>query len=435
MTLSKEEDFIIGFLFLCIICHGMFFVREWLILGSILITAGLFFRYKKYKKARMSITINFMLEEISIRVKNYFGKMPEALLEPISFFVLMIILSLTGLFQPIRSIEGYMEAFRWLIFLTAYLWGKNFSAVFAIKEKILDRLIWIAFIAALLTWIPGGEFIWLSSGPPEEGRFGLSFGYPNAAAVFLGCHLLLISKDKNPNILFLMVFGISLLCTGSRAGLSLLIFLGLAVVLKKVLIYWENKKQTADGKRLLSFYNKPFWVQDFVAGKATKKNIALKFLIMIVLILLMQHIVLRYQASLQHLLNWTDSSLSERIVYYLDSIKIACQAYFLPRAGGWLAFPFVQNISYWTLDPHSSICRIMLNQGLAGVVILAIWAIRGIKGYIIDLLKSKQLSAICTKTAILYLGLHSLIDVDMCFGALGILFWLLIGIECDNSNA
>lgn len=393
MATWKEEDYLTGFLFLCVICHGMFFAREWVVLGIIFITYRLF----SYGKT-------FRSEMISDGTQSYFN--------PVMLFPTMILLSLTGLFHPVRSVEGWLEALRWLVFLTAFLWGRELALTIESRDRILNRILWVALIGTIITWLPGSEFIWMSPGSPEAGRFASSFGYPNAAAVFFGCQLLLLQKEKKTNGYFLIVFAICLVSTGSRAAtLMLLFFYGILAIKKKVLS--AEKDQILTSKQL-GFYKRAAW-EDWAAG--------------IVIILLFQYTLLYFQGSYQHLFDWTDTSLNERVVYYFDSIKIAWYANFLPQAGGWFAFPFVQTLSYWALDPHSSFCRILLNQGLAGIVLLGIWLIKGVIGYCKDLIWGKDLTVICTKTAALYLGLHSLIDVDMSFGALGILFWLLVGMN------
>jgi hypothetical protein len=321
--------------------------------------------------------------------------------------------------------EGWLEAFRWLILLIAFLWGRRYAIDDQIRDRILNSIILIAILSTILTWVPGSEWIWVPAGSPEAGRFGASFGYPNAAAVFLGSIILLLLKDKEARVIHLLVAVISVICTGSRAGVSLLLFFCPVLFLKKTILRIREKK-AAQSDNILSFYTGSAW-----SGPKESKyhTVIMRTFALVSLGLIMQQTILRYNGSLLHLLDWTNTSLGERTVYYLDSFKLARVAHFLPQAGGWLAFPFIQTTPYWTLDPHSSFCRILLNQGLGGVIILGIWSLKGLINYLTDIIKSSDLTQICIKTAAVYLAAHSLVDVDMAFGSLGILFWLLVGMS------
>jgi len=413
LTSWREEDVFTVFLGLSVICHGMFFWREWLVFGSGL----LIFRLLKWIKT--PIIIRFDREQLTTLFKEYIGdwriifRAYKILLDPRGIFLMLIAFSLLGLFHPIRSIEGWLEAFRWLVFLAIYLWGKSLACSVETREKVVKRIVLISLICTIISWLPGSEMIWASAAPPEDGRFALCFGYPNAAAVFIGCQLLLLQKENKVNLLFLSIFLIGIVCTGSRSATVLLLIFSAVLTIKKVTLNLEKNK-TLNSLGFLGFKLE-------TTGEESKS------LIFILLLLLFWTINPRFNSSLQHLLDWTGTSLNERIVYYLDSIRLAWSFRFLPEAGGWLAFPFRQTISYWTLNPHSSVCSVLLNQGLAGVVLLGIWGLKGFICYLKELIRGKDLTSICSKTAVLYLGLHSLMDTDISFGTLGMLFWLLTG--------
>ncbi|MGI6451506.1 MAG: hypothetical protein ACOX3R_14965 [Desulfitobacteriia bacterium] len=427
----KEEDVLTGFLFIALICHGMFFAREWLILGTAFIAAFSFYRLKEYwefKDYGQGEETNESAErkECLVELGEGKGKEARAWLKPVIFFGLMIILSLAGLLQPVRRVEGYLEAFRWVTFLIAYLWGLKLCTKPELREIFLRRALGIALLTVILTWLPGSELIWAMPGPPAQGRFALSFGYPNAAAAFLGCLFILLLAGKEINFIFLLVFGVSFVSTGSRAAMALLLCFSVSLALKRMILKFKERALNPDQQRLLGFYKRAAWTHR--SREEGAKGILLgKVLVLIILLLFMQQTTWRWQSAIQHLLTWTDTSLAERLLYYFDSLKIAWQAQFRPQAGGWLAFPFVQTAAYWTLDPHSSLCRILLNQGLLGAVLVIIWAGKGLWGYLKDLLSSTDLTALGLKTAVAYLGLHSLVDADLSFGFLGILFWLLAG--------
>jgi len=397
----KEEDILTGFLAISIICHGMFFLREWLILGlAVILYRGGTALKKNHRKLKIK-----------------FSRGPQVI------FFLLAAFSLLGLLHPLRESEGLAEAFRWLLYLTVYNWGRSLSGKEEIRSKIFQRVLTVAVILAIIAWLPASDLIWSHSGPPGESRFALSFGYANAAAVFLGFQLLLLLKEKKINYFYLFVFSVSMFCTASRAASALLIIFTTVLLLKrKALSFQENSR--IYGEQSLGFYPKALYGQNLVTS----------LLVLAAVIFLLFQAAGHWDSSLKHLLDWTDTSLRERLVYYLDSIKLSAQNFFLPQAGGWLAFPFIQTVPYWTLDPHSSFCSILLEQGLAGIILLFIWSIKGIACYLKELIRGNDMEIIASKSAVLYLGLHSLVDIDMAFGALGILFWLFVGLNSRQAK-
>ncbi len=103
-----------------------------------------------------------------------------------------------------------------------------------------------------------------------------------------------------------------------------------------------------------------------------------------------------------------------------------------------MAFPTVQRFPYWTADPHSSFIHILLNQGVLGIICVGIWSVftltRAWKNWVKKCVPPKSSEGVeVTKAevrvggALLFLALHSLVDVDFSFGALGFLFWMLFG--------
>jgi len=409
----------------------MFFVREWILLGSLL------------------IIYSFICPCQTACLRPADTKVWQAgCTYRVFVFLVLIILSLAGLLNPVREVEGWLEAYKWLIFLVAFLWGRSLTSSPQAAENLLDKVQVGTLLCALAAWLPGSEHVWLPAGSAEAGRFAFSFGYPNAAAALFGALILIALKEKKLNWFYLLFFKLCLLATGSRAAVALLIPLLLVVGGKRLALKrQENNETKAEAKgakkdqnsqqaaaapaentitadEALLFYKQAVW-----PGFSARKIFLSKVFFSLLLIVLAHNVLMRFPDALRHLGTWTDTTLPERLVYYLDSFKLAMYANFLPQAGGWLGFPFVQTIPYWTLDPHSSLCRILLNQGLAGVLILGCWALKGLRDYGQDLRHSSDPVRICSKTAALYLGLHSLIDVDLAFGALGIFFWLLVGLN------
>ena len=413
MTAWKEENVLTGFIILSLVCHGMFFFREWLILGLALLGYKIV-KWKEKKNAGSFHLMNWTRLK-SQGLKNNLIKIIKLCLKPRTILIIMIMLSLLGLCNPVRKMAGWLEALRWLVFLLAYLWGQSLSSNFSIKEKLIDKIILFSGIITLIAMMPSSEMIWAPSGPPEQARFALSFGYANAAAAYLGCLLLLLQRNNDFNPAFFLLFFLGLVCSGSRAALLLFLLFSLVVICKREIlnyrIYGGSHSLGLQGFRLEHGSEERDWIT------------------ILMTLVLFWVLITRFEDSWRHLLNWEPASWRERLYYYMDSFLLAWNNKFLPEAGGWLAFPFIQTNPYWTLNPHSSLCSILVNQGLVGVILLLIWAIKGIIGYFKELARGDDMTAICCQTAVVYLGLHSLIDVDMSFGTLGIMFWLLAGMS------
>ncbi|NLL53057.1 MAG: hypothetical protein GX248_10190 [Peptococcaceae bacterium] len=425
MTSWKEENILTGFIMLSLICHGMFFLREWLIWGLALLAFTILREVKKHRATGKAIGHESKNERLTF--KDFFKglrfsnpatvikkKACKLLFSPSAIFILLIIFSLLGLFcNPVRRMHGWFEAWRWLVFFLVYLWGQSLSSFPDIKEKIIDRILLISIIITLISFLPCSELIWASSSLPDQGRFALSFGYANAAGVYLGCQLLLLQRKSKFNSVLGLILLMGLVCSGSRAALGLLLIFILLIKIKREILNYQSDRTVSS----LGFIG--FNMEDIEKERSR--------IIILLAVILCWTLNLRFDGSWQHLLNWEIVSWEERLYYYVDSWRIAWNNYFLPSAGGWLAFPFLQTAPYWTLNPHSSLCSILINQGLAGLVLLLIWSVKGFFAYIQELLQGKDMTAICCQTVVVYLGLHSLIDVDLSFGTLGILFWLLVG--------
>ncbi len=245
MASFKEEDVLTGFILISLICHGMFFLREWIVLGCILLC----YRILEWVKEQKSI--HFLKNEsptpaVPQKENNCVWRTAPGLLkmiiDPKGIFVLLILFSLLGLRTPVRGMEGWLEALKWGVFLAAYLWGKKIASSPESKEKIVQRIVLFSLIVTCVSLLPCSGMIWASPGPPEQGRFSLSFGYPNAAAVFLGCQLILLERSKRVNGIFLLVFFSGLVYTGSRAAFVLAVIFWLIVIGKKTILNWKTSQ-------------------------------------------------------------------------------------------------------------------------------------------------------------------------------------------------
>lgn len=323
----------------------------------------------------------------------------------------MLLFSMLGVLHPIKVKDGLIEALRWGIFWFAYRLGVRISSNETEKQHLVQYIEWLAIVVAFIGWLPYVSKV--------AGRLSSVFGYPNATAAFLGAVLLLYPPRK----LVQIILGISLLGTGSRAGvgLFLVVLVGQQILLGITPFFDLRQRFQARHLKglwaiflvlvvavLMLLYNRPVW-DNFTSG------------------------------------GFSSSSWQERLVYFKDGISLAWNAGGLPQAGGWMAFPTVQRFPYWTADPHSSFIHILLNQGVLGILSMGIWGSYSFAQAWKYWRKNRvplRSMAIYDETkaqvrvwgALLFLGLHSLVDADFSFGALGLLFWILFGSIQDKGE-
>ena len=316
----------------------------------------------------------------------------------------MLLFSMLGVLHPIKVKDGLLEAFRWGIFWIAYRLGLRISSHETEKQHLVHYIEWLAIVVALIGWLPYMSKV--------AGRLSSVFGYPNATAAFLGAVLLLSPQRK----LVQIILGISLIGTGSRAGVGLFlaIYYGQQLLLGIRPVYELLK-------RLQTRQFKGLWVMSLA-------------LVSTVLMLLYNRPVWDNLTSF----GFSSSSWQERLVYFKDGISLVWNSGGLPQAGGWMAFPTVQRFPYWTSDPHSSFIYILLNQGVLGILSVVIWcsytfrqAWKFWRKNRVSLKSRTGFETIKAQVrvwgALIFLGLHSLVDADFSFGALGFLFWVLFG--------
>lgn len=351
------------FLSLSLIAHGLFFPQEWIIFGFTLSIYSLLAYYSHLRfKSVASDEIAFGLTDVLL--------------------LGMVCFSVLGLVHAIKVKDGIMEALRWGIFWSIYRLGVRISLDETAKRRLVEYIQWLAIVVAIIGWLP-----WVSK---VAGRLSSVFGYPNATATFLGAVLLLNPRRKSVQIFL----GISLLATGSRAGVGLF----LIVLMSQQILLFRRK--------ITEINIKGFWAICLgISGAA----LALVF----------------NRPAWENLTAWgfSSSSWQERLAYYKDGLSLAWNAGGLPRAGGWLAFPTIQRFPYWTADPHSSFIHILLNQGVLGLISVGLWSVF----ILVQVWKTWGNKCVLPSGALLFLALHSLVDADFSFGALGILFWMLIG--------
>ncbi|HBV86747.1 MAG TPA: hypothetical protein DEF42_08890 [Desulfosporosinus sp.] len=382
---SNTASLLALFLGLSVFMHGLYYPQEWLIFGFVLSA----YHLSSYLPRRVHYETG----------KFYNIGLTDTLL--LGF----VLFSLLGIVHPIKQSEGLLEALQWGILWLVYRLGVRISSDDIAKRKLIQYIEWLAIAIAVIGWLP-----WVSK---VGGRLSSVFGYPNAAAAFLGVVLLLHPRSK----LVLIWLAISLLGTGSRAGVGLTLII---LVGRQMLLRGAGRRIHFKGIGLGQFFKGMFALLVGCVGTVL--------------------ILLYYRPAWDNLTAWgfSSSSWQERLVYIKDGISLAWNSGGLPQAGGWWAFPTVQSFPYWTADPHSSFIHILLNQGVLGIASMGIWGSLSLAqvwktwGKNQILIKSGVVSEdtkaqLCIWSALLFLVLHSLVDANFSFGALGILFWLLFG--------
>lgn len=372
------------------VVYGLYFAQEWFLVAVVLSLYTL----KSYPSRRINSPLG-----LSVTVS-----LTDAL------FLSMVVFSALGLVHPVRVKDGLIEILRWGILWLVFRLGVRISGDESAKDRLVRWIELIGFAVAFLGWLP-----WVGK---IDGRLSSVFGYSNAAAAFLGAALLL-QPDRKLVRIFL---GISLLSTGSRAGVGLF----LAVYLAQQTLEWIRQQR---------------WGNKGPLFRLSFNKIGAMILGIVGLILM----AIGHQSAWENLTTWGFSSTSwlERLAYYKDGLQMAWNSGGFPRAGGWMAFSTVQHVPYWTSDPHSSFIHILLNQGILGILCMGIWggftlyhgwkySGKKISQYESPKESPKTLLENRVRMALVFLILHSLVDADFSFGALGFLFWMLFG--CIQSN-
>lgn len=405
---SKVQSLAFILMVSIIFAHGVFFEQQWLLIG-----AGLAFIQFWDVWSGLPLRRQSKSEALTKRNSNGSISLTDGL------FLGLIGLSLLGLYHPVKSSEGWMDALRWFT-----LWMVYCQARWIQREADQQRMLkWIkgaGVLLAIFAWLPQinlwaqGRGLFLM----DNGRLSSFVGYPNALGVFLAAVLLLSSRWRTPQLLLFL----TLLNTGSRASVALCLL---------IMAGREIFKQRRSGqKHRASFIKIRSKIPEI---RKKKEGIFWSGLLISASLFTLIYV----KGPSQHLLNWAiQNSLGERLLYLQDGLKLAWLQKGIPQAGGWLSFPLVQHIPYWTTDPHSLLIRVLLDQGIIGVLILSVWLIIIIK-QIIHVLNfpnppramEGQAQEFYVLSALLFLVLHALMDTDFLFGTLGILFWTLLGMS------
>lgn len=425
---SKERILAFSF-FLSILAHGLFFPREWTVIGLVLASGYLWTvlknAYEKRHWGNKPFLSNLVLSQIVLLTDG-----------TDVFFLVMVGLSLLGLLHPVKIAAGLSEGMHWLTLWLVFRWSREISFDTRMKTRMLKFIRWSAVF-----WAVSGWLLRMSENSQsflEAGRLSSWSGNADVAAAFLGAIILLGAMPKLMKVFLILSF----LATGSRGAIGLFLIVS---VLKYILELGLFRQQP--GKQFIKEVKR-------LSGKGLGQNLGFLGLVLVGLGITWAS----FRPAWQHLMSWGFASASwgERLLFYQDGLKLAMQAKGLPQAGGWLAYPLVQQLPYSTIDPHSSFIHILLNQGIAGVLAVVLWILielrrfwpmirrenagaswngQGRNALNVNTPNRKDPSALNTFMALTFLALHSLFDVDLLFGSLGFLFWILLGLYGDREPA
>lgn len=425
---SKERILAFSF-FLSILAHGLFFPREWTVIGLVLASGYLWTILKNgYEQRHWGNKLfqsNLVLSQIVMLTDG-----------TDVFFLVMVGLSLLGLLHPVKVVAGLSEGMHWLTLWLFFRWSREISFDTRMKTRMLKFIRWSAVF-----WAVSGWLLRISENSQsflEAGRLSSWSGNADVAAAFLGAIILLGALPKLMKVFLILSF----LATGSRGAIGLFLIVSvLKYIMEASLFHKQPGKQfIKEVKRL--------------TGKGFGQNLGFLGLVLVGLGVTW----VSFRPAWQHLMIWGFASASwgERLLFYQDGLKLAMQAKGLPQAGGWLAYPLVQQLPYSTIDPHSSFIHILLNQGIAGVIAVFLWVLVELRRFWLMLRREKVVvsrngqgrNALNVNTpnrkdplalnvfmALTFLALHSLFDVDFLFGSLGFLFWILLGLYGDREPA
>jgi hypothetical protein len=384
----------------------MYFQREWLLLGGIFIVwLG-----------------GCLLQDRQLYIRVWREKRFQLVLV---ILISMTGLSLAGLIHPIIKMEAYLGGLQWflylIVFLISYTLGKNELS----RNRIISKLLSAGIAAAVFAWLPGMEKIWIPSVGLERDRFCSFFGYPNATGIFFAVMLCLAdigstdrANTKNNTGMWKIIFAGTMAATGSRGAMS--IFL---------IIY-----SLFEGKQIATIvYHKFKSIKHTSLGAAIKSFATLKIIPFIIVGLCIWYWQSAFSEAWRHYFAWPKTSLGERFLYYRDGLIIAWRGHLLPQAGGWAIYPLVQQTDYISSDPHSSIIKVLINQGIIGAGLLLLLGTIVFK-QCIDSAVSRDKEKRAVACSLACLSVHSIFDIDMAFGALGILFWILMGLSAGANT-
>lgn len=409
---SSKEHALVFLLWAALLAHGLFFARDLLALALL-----------------PGLCLLFRPGDLRAAVRSLWVKPAEGALRLTATDTLLLLmsgLSLTGLLHPVKAEEGWLEAIRFLLYWFVYRWGREAARNSKGEARLLRAAGWAALALGISAWLPWSAHVWPPPGPPEAGRLSSWFGYPNAAAAFLGAVLLLPGVDLRLKLVLIPFF----LSTGSRASLALLAGIwglqGLITLMSGVKLPQADPGRRGIPDRREALPKTPgLPVRLFLLAMSGVRRLAHLLArgkrgggsgrgYFVTAALVSGSAILCWQGGFMgpaapfhgawaHLGRWAMSdSVWERILYFRDGLRLAASEKFLPQAGGWLAFPLVQQIPYWASDPHCSLIRVLLNQGWPGLVALTVWSAG----------RFRQIGRTGFWGACAFLALHSLFDTE-----------------------
>lgn len=371
---------------------------------------------------------------------------------------------LAGAARAVDARSAVAELLKLFSFLAVY-WLTAYGGWSRRDLKVLLTFLFWGGCGIALLGVLTALGIYQISGGYVEGRIYSTFQYPNTLAAFLGFMLFLgvflwregKSRWRLVYLPGLYVIVVCLIGTGSRGGLGVLIlvlpllFLILPPGARKdffyrlLLAFGLGLPAAAGFLRYLGNSNSAAWI--VLAGGLVLAGLAgglpewlqrlqLRQLLWpgVICVLLAAGLLFVFRTGgLNPLARLETASLQlhtfqERLTYYKDAIGMVSQSpVFGFGGGGWALYPRYQSYPYWVSDPHSQLVKVAVESGLLGLAFyLAWWLLLGRAAW----RRSRQgdeVSAVVF-AGLLLIAVHSLIDFDLSFGAMGFLVWCSAGV-------
>ncbi|MCR4442619.1 MAG: O-antigen ligase family protein [Peptococcaceae bacterium] len=393
----------------------------------------------------------------------------------IAFFVLINFMAIINGANKWLSIQA---AYNYLGLFMVYLIAAECICIKREHESLYTAIFITGVAVAVIGLLSASDGLNLFERSFSGNRIGSTFGYANTLAVYLSAVLMIglngFGKTKNTaERLFLLIANyLILIClfgTQSRGG-----FITFAIMTALLFIYnWEawNKNKAlalimcqlmAGGGIGVLFLDRVISKSYFFAwglvltGAAAligfnyifqryfsnndKADKYLKAIIFPAVVSIFLYGITKGGFIAYNLLgriinlNINDVDIYHRIVFYKDAIKLIAASPLIGYGGGaWEAmYKTARSLPYYTTQVHNNILEIAVESGALGLLSFLGASLL----LIIKALFTKSNRALALP-GIIALGLfiHGIMDFDFSYGAIGIIFWSMLGVINGNTKS
>ncbi|HWJ02212.1 MAG TPA: O-antigen ligase family protein [Verrucomicrobiae bacterium] len=328
----------------------------------------------------------------------------------------------------------------------------------------------ISFLPVALFWSGAGVAalgltsalgIYELQGGYVESRIYSTLQYPNTLAAYLGClvffgiHLWSESRSwlRRFYLPALYLMTVCLIGTGSRGGIGVFVILipaflwlvpqkfrkdygfrlftsfGLGVVFAPVILrLMEKQNMTQAGIALVVGLVLSFCLESLPLRLVTvsRKHLIIVTLIAIALLGTGYIITAGGENPLSRLrtISLKASEFRTRLSYYQDGLEMTLERPLTGYGGGgWSLYSRYQEYPYFVSDPDNQLIKVAVETGALGVAFyIALWI--GLAITVWRVRRTGRVKEVAIFSGLSVIGLHSLIDFDLSYGAMGLLFWV-----------